>query len=115
MTIREYIQFTQLTWMIIGMYLLFLTIISIDMQPDKKTRKTIKKIAKEKKVKRYVVVNSILKMYCDYYEAEALKKETAQKVTNTKLEPTYEEWKKEVEAKEKKPIKVKPKIKHQDE
>ena len=115
MTVKEYIQFTQLMWMIIGMYLLFLTIISIDMQPDKKTRKTIRKIAKEKKVKRYVIVNSILKMYCDHYETEAMKKETTQNVHSTKIEPTYEEWKKEIEAKEKKPIKVKPKIKHQDD
>lgn len=115
MTVKEYIQFTQLAWMIIGMYLLFFAIISIDMQPDKKTRKTIRKIAKEKKIKRYVIVNSILKMYCDYYEAEAMKKEAAQNVHRTKIEPTYEEWKKEIEAKEKKPIKVKPKIKHQDD
>lgn len=75
MTVKEYIQFTQLAWMIIGMYLLFLTIISIDMQPDKKTRKILKEIAKEKKVRRYVIINTILRIYCEHYEKQKIKEQ----------------------------------------
>lgn len=111
MTVKEFIQFTELAWMVIGFTSLFHLIILIDTQPDRKTRKTLKKIAKEKNVKRYVIVNTILRTYCKYYEKQKINEqytETSVDITaesaNNKI--SYEEWKAEIERK--KPHKVKP-------
>lgn len=149
MTVKEFIQLTELAWMVIGFASLFHLIILIDTQPDRKTRKTLKKIAKEKNVKQYVIINTILRKYCEYYEKQKFKEEAQSRHENieeerkpiqeeyfgqydrysdltdeelrlalemraNKTKPTYEEWKKEIESKNKKVQKVTPRKKHSE-